>query len=125
MEPTTATPQAQLVLVVEDEALLRLQATDTLEAAGYEVLEAPNADAALKLLKNCAVGVLFTDIQMPGPMDGLALARLVHERWPDVRLVITSGRVRPTAEDMPDDSSFLSKPYASSSLLKTMEKASS
>ena len=124
MEPTSPA-HGQLVLVVEDEALLRFQAMDTLEAAGYEVLEAPNADAALELLQNCAVGVLFTDIQMPGPMNGLELARLVHERWPDVRLVLTSGRVRPTAADMPDDSAFLSKPYASSSLLKTMEKAAS
>ena len=114
--------QPLVVLVVEDEAILRLQAADALEEAGFRVVEAPDADAALEVLRNNCVEVLFTDIQMPGRMDGLELARYVHERWPDVRLVITSGRIRPTQQDLPDASAFIGKPYEASSLLNTVRK---
>ena len=100
-----------LILLVEDEPLVRWTAHDGLEGAGYEVVEAENAAEALAILEaRRDVGVLFTDVNMPGPMDGLSLAELVHAKWPDIRLVVTSGRGldRP----LPDHGAFLTKPYS-------------
>ena len=99
-----------LVLLVEDEPLLRMIASEGLEDAGFEVVEAENAQAALDMLASRAdIGVLFTDVNMPGTLDGLALAQLVHRQWPAVQLVVTSGRDLPGA--VPDEGRFLAKPY--------------
>jgi CheY-like chemotaxis protein len=88
---------SKAILVVEDEALIRLWATDLLEENGFSVLEAKDADAALKILESRPdVKLLFTDVQMPGSLNGMELAREVHARWPHILLVITSGRERPT-----------------------------
>ena len=107
-----------LVLVVEDEELLRLYAADLLEAHGFAVLKAENADEALKVLEQRNdVRLLFTDIQMPGALDGMDLARQVHIRWPHVLLVITSGQTAPTRAEIPDDGRFIAKPYRASDLL--------
>ena len=107
-----------LVLVVEDEELLRLYAADLLEAHGFAVLKAENADEALKVLEQRNdVRLLFTDIQMPGALDGMDLARQVHVRWPHVLLVITSGQTAPTRAEIPDDGRFIAKPYRASELL--------
>ena len=107
-----------LVLVVEDEELLRLHAADLLEEHGYRVIKAENAAAALKVLETRDdVRLLFTDIQMPGKLDGMDLARQVHARWPNVLLVITSGQVRPARAEIPDDGRFVAKPYRASELL--------
>src|SRR5215203_2112901 len=90
-----------VVLLVEDEPLVRMTAADELEEAGFQVLEAANADVALKVLeaRSDEVQVLFTDVDMPGSMDGLALAEQVHSRWPHVLLLmlllISSGYARP------------------------------
>ena len=85
------------ILVVEDETLIRLWAADLLEENGFSVLEAEDADAALKVLESRPdVKLLFTDVQMPGSLNGMELAREVHARWPHILLVITSGRERPT-----------------------------
>ena len=101
-----------LVLVVEDEALIRSCAADILEQHGYEVVEAATAAAALEVLEaRPDVRVLFTDINMPGKLDGMDLARLVHEHWPKIRLVITSGGREPTRTEIPDDGRFIAKPY--------------
>jgi CheY-like chemotaxis protein len=95
------TREKPLILVVEDEPLLRLNATDVLEEAGYSVTEANNAETALELLEvRRDVQVLFTDIHMPGAFNGLELARRVHRRWPHILLMITSGRERPRASDI-------------------------
>jgi DNA-binding NtrC family response regulator len=100
------------VLVVEDEALIRMIGADTLAEAGYEVIEAETADEAITILNEGAdVQVLFTDIRMPGSMDGMALARFVHERWPTVKILLTSGDTWPRKCDIPDDGHFLPKPY--------------
>jgi two-component system, response regulator PdtaR len=100
------------VLVVDDEAMLRMCAADVLEGEGFEVIEAENADEALKVLANRPdVRVLFTDIQMPGKLDGMDLARKVHQQWPKIKLVITSGRKKPSQAEIPDDGSFIAKPY--------------
>lgn len=101
-----------VVLVVDDEPFIRMNAMDMLEDAGFGVLEAADADEALAVLGNHPeVGVLFTDINMPGSMDGLDLARRVHELRPDVHLIITSGKVRPSVDEIPDSGKFIEKPY--------------
>jgi CheY-like chemotaxis protein len=106
------------ILVVDDEAILRFHAADLLEENGYAVVEAPDAEAALKTLEQRPdVQLLFTDIQMPGPIDGMELARLVHERWPHILLVITSGRQQPSKAEIPDDGRFIAKPYRARELL--------
>jgi two-component system, response regulator PdtaR len=110
-----------LILVVEDDALLRMVAADTLEENGFGVVEAANADAALKLLETRDdVRLLFTDIQMPGSCDGMDLARQVHARWPNILLVITSGQIKPTEAEIPDHGHFLGKPYREKDLLGEM-----
>ena len=101
------------ILVVEDELLLRLMAVDIVEDAGFEALAAATADEALAILEARAddVRLVFTDIQMPGSMDGLGLAHAVRDRWPPVELVVTSGRCSIGANDLPDRGRFIAKPY--------------
>ena len=114
----TKTPPEPLILVVEDEELLRLFAADLLEEHGFRVVEARNAAAALKVLEaRDDVRLLFTDIQMPGTLDGMDLAREVHQRWPRVLLVITSCQKKHTEEEMPDHGRFVAKPYRAKELL--------
>jgi two-component system, response regulator PdtaR len=110
---SVGTPEtSSVVLVVEDDALLRLDAADHLEGAGFEVVEAANAAQALQVMKTRPdVRVLFTDVEMPGPLDGMELARKVHEQWPNVQLLITSGNNRPAKADIADHGHFLAKPY--------------
>jgi two-component system, response regulator PdtaR len=101
------------VLVAEDEELVRIVIVDALEEAGFEVLDVEHAAAAVDVLKIHAgrINVLFTDIQMPGAMDGLALAHHTSKNWPNVALLITSARPRPHPSDIPGKSRFLAKPY--------------
>lgn len=101
-----------LVLVVEDEPLVRMVAAEGLNDAGFEVIEAASADDALRILdERDDVGVVFTDVDMPGAVDGVELARLVHERWPELRIVITSGQSKLSSADIPDEGRFVPKPY--------------
>jgi CheY-like chemotaxis protein len=91
-----------VVLIVEDELLLRMDAIDMIEAAGFEVVEAGNADEAIEVLESRRdITVVFTDIQMPGSMDGLKLARAVRGRWPPIKIVATSGHVEVSETDLP------------------------
>src|ERR1700735_1128105 len=100
------------VLIVEDEFLLRADAVEFMEESGFAVYEASNANEAIALLElHDDIRAVFTDIQMPGSMDGLKLAHYVRGRWPPVKLIITSGQTRPLAEDMPAGSGFIAKPY--------------
>ena len=111
------------VLVVDDEALVRMYAVDVLRDAGHDVYEAANAQEALDVLaEQPDIGVLFTDINMPGILDGLDLARMVHGRRPDVHIILTSGRLRPPAEAIPDDGRFLAKPYAGSAVISLVQQ---
>jgi two-component sensor histidine kinase/DNA-binding NarL/FixJ family response regulator len=99
------------VLVVEDELLLRMRAVDIVEDAGFTPLEAVNADDALALLESRSdINLLFTDIQMPGTMNGLKLAHAVHERWPSIKIILVSGQVTPNEADRPANSRFFEKP---------------
>jgi len=101
------------VLVVEDDFLLRMHAAEMIAAAGFEVVEAGNADEAIEILeKRSDIVVVFTDIQMPGSMDGLKLARAVRGRWPPIKIVATSGRLNVGESDLPEGGRFLPKPYS-------------
>jgi CheY-like chemotaxis protein len=104
--------QVHIVLVVEDEPLIRMGIVGELEDAGFEVLEAANADDAILLLEaHPRIGFLFTDINMPGSMDGLKLAAAVSNRWPPVKIIITTGKGKVLPEYLPPGSRFLGKPY--------------
>lgn len=112
-------PKHILVLLVDDEPVLRMVACEGLVDAGFEVIEAGCAQDALDILKSRTdVGVLFTDVNMPGAFDGLALAELVHDLWPDIQLVVTSGQALPTA--VPDDGRFVAKPYRVGDMVDTV-----
>ena len=101
-----------VVLIVEDELLLRMDAAEVIQSGGFEVLEAANADDAIEILEaRPDITVVFTDIQMPGSMDGLKLARAVRGRWPPIKIVATSGLVDVGEKDLPEGGRFLPKPY--------------
>jgi CheY-like chemotaxis protein len=102
-----------VVLIVEDELLLRMHAADTIASAGFEVVQAANGDEAIDLLEaRRDIMVVFTDIQMPGSMDGLKLARAVKGRWPPIKIVATSGQAELRENDLPEGGRFLRKPYS-------------
>ncbi len=110
------------VLVVEDEPLTRMSAIDVIEAAGYAVLEASNADEAIALLETRPeIRVVFTDIEMPGSMNGLKLAFAVRERWPPVTLIVASGRIQPLRTELPPQTKFLRKPYRDEEILSAIQ----
>lgn len=110
-------------MIVDDEYLVRRLGVDILEEGGYEVIEAANAAEALRRLENDAeVVVLFTDVNMPGTPDGLGLAQLVSSRWPNIKIVVASGAVRPLPTELPDNGLFLSKPYRADELLALIGK---
>ena len=114
----TNAPDKPTALIVDDEALLRMHAAEVLEDYGFSVVEAATADEALKILADrCDVQLLFTDIQMPGELDGLELAHRVHDRWPHILLVVTSGGICPDEGDLPEPGCFISKPFQESELL--------
>jgi two-component sensor histidine kinase/CheY-like chemotaxis protein len=99
------------VLIVEDEMMLRMRAVDIVEDAGFTPIEAVNADDALAILESRSdIELLFTDIQMPGSIDGLKLAYAVHERWPLIKIILVSGQLTLTDADKPADSRFFGKP---------------
>jgi CheY-like chemotaxis protein len=109
----------RVVLIVEDEHLLRMNAVDMIEEAGFDVVEAGSADEAIAILEaRPDIHVVFTDIHMPGTMDGLKLARFVRGRWPPIKIVATSGNHVFVDGDLPEGSVFLPKPY-------TLEKMAS
>jgi len=110
------------VLVVEDEMLLRMRAVDMVEDAGFTPLEAINADDALAILESRSdIELLFTDIQMPGSMDGLKLAHAVHKRWPLIKIILVSGQLKLTDNDKPIDSRFFGKPLDVKQMIAEMQ----
>jgi two-component system, response regulator PdtaR len=111
-----------LVLVVEDEYLIRTHAAEVIRDAGYEVIEASNADEAILLLETRQdIRVVFTDIQMPGTMDGLKLAHAVRHRWPPVHIIATSGHHPGQDGDFPLGTVFLPKPYSHHHIESTLD----
>ena len=112
-----------VVLIVEDEFLLRMHAVDMIQGAGFDVVEAANADQAIEVLEaRRDITVVFTDIQMPGSMDGLKLAQAVRGRWPPIKIVATSGHVNVTETDLPDGGRFLPKPYSPDEIVHVLRE---
>ena len=111
-----------VVLVVEDEMLLRMRTVDMVEDAGYTSVEAVDADEAVAILESRSdIALLFTDIQMPGSMDGLKLAHAVHERWPPIKIILVSGQLRLANIDIPADSRFFGKPLEAREMIVEMK----
>lgn len=116
-----AVTAAPVVLVVEDEVLVRMLACDILKDAGYDALEAVDAHEALVLLDaRPDIALLFTDVDMPGEINGLGLARLVALRWPHLPIIATSGAAVVHPADLPPNGRFLQKPYRPSSLIESV-----
>jgi CheY-like chemotaxis protein len=100
------------ILVVDDEVIVRIDLVDTIQEAGFATFEANNADEAIQLMEeHSEIQVLFTDIDVPGTMDGLKLSHYIRDRWPPVRIVITSGHVMATPDQMPAEAVFIAKPH--------------
>ena len=113
-----------VVLVVEDEFLVRIVAAESLEAEGFSVVTATTAHEALDCLADGDdIAAVFTDVEMPGTLNGLGLARIVHARWPWIRIVVTSGRAHVAVGEMPPGACFLPKPYRSSTLVEAFRGA--
>ena len=111
-----------IVLVVEDDLILRMRAIDMVDDAGYVSVEAVDADEALAILQSRSdIALLFTDIQMPGSMDGLELAHAVHERWPLIKIIIVSGQLKLSGSQLPRDSRFFGKPLVSGQMIAEMQ----
>src|SRR4030088_1038708 len=110
------------VLVVEDEMLLRMRAVDIVEDAGFCPVEAVNADEAISIRESRSdISLLFTDIQMPGSMDGLKLAHAVHDRWPAIKIILVSGQVNPSEAEKPADSRFFGKPLSVARMITELQ----
>lgn len=115
--------QKTVILVVEDEVIIRMGAVQMLEEAGFTVVEAHNARDAVGILENRNdVRAIFTDINMPGTMDGLRLARMVRDRWPPIYLIVTSGLISPTDDDLPPGGKFIRKPYDPGHVIATLRE---
>lgn len=100
------------VLVVEDEPLIRMAIVDELEDAGFEVFEAANSAAAVAILeKTPRIRAMFTDVDMPGGIDGLQLAAMVRDRWPPIAIIVTSGLRAVNTDALPVPATFMPKPY--------------
>jgi CheY-like chemotaxis protein len=106
-----------VVLIVEDETLIRMNAIEMIEADGFDVVEAAGADDAILILEQRSdIRLIFTDIDMPGSMDGLKLAHFVKGRWPPIKIVATSGHAKVAERDLPEGSRFLAKPYTAATV---------
>jgi len=114
---------AAAILVVEDDFLIRMNAVDIFEDAGFQVCEARDADEAIRILESRRdIRLVFTDINMPGSMDGLGLAHYVSERWPSTALIVTSGRVDLRTARLPPKGAFIAKPYRADQILREMQQ---
>jgi CheY-like chemotaxis protein len=117
------TAKRPVVLIVEDDFLIRMHAAEMIADAGFDVVEAASADAAIVILEDrLDIIVVFTDIQMPGSMDGLKLAAAIRGRWPPIKIVATSGIVDVRKVDLPEGSRFLAKPYSSAEIIRTLRE---
>jgi CheY-like chemotaxis protein len=114
------------VLVVEDEALLRMVIVLELEDAGFEVVAASNATEAIEyLVANKSISVMFTDVDMPGGIDGLKLAAAVRDRWPPIKIIVTSGVHKIDVSILPEEGRFMPKPYSPEGVVRIIREMSS
>lgn len=112
-----------IALVVDDEPLIRMDTGDILCDAGFHVVEARTADEAFAFLeRHPSLRLVFTDVQMPGHLDGFQLAKLVVERWPHVSVIVASGAVRPVPGDLPPQAKFIDKPFTPQLVLETVQQ---
>ena len=112
-----------VVLIVEDEFLVRVFAVDIAEEAGFSAVEAADADEAIRVLQNRPdIRVVLADIDLPGYLDGLELAQAIRHRWPPIQVVVTSGMMRPAADELPERSHFVPKPYDFSRLANLLRE---
>jgi len=110
-----------VILVVEDTALIRMSAIDIVLLAGYEALEAEDADEAIRILESRDdIDLVFTDVQMPGTMDGVKLSHYIRDRWPPVKLIVASGMAILEESNLPTGSRFFTKPYNDSAIADAM-----
>ena len=121
LPPVTEIPPNALIVVVDDDVFERMGASGMFVDAGYRVLEAGDADEALRFFEtNADVSLLFTDVSMPGSMSGSDLALQVAERWPEVGIIVTSGRPRP--HKLPLSTLFHDKPYQPAAVLRQVRE---
>ena len=110
-----------VVLIVEDDMVLRMRAVDMVEDAGYTPLEALDAAEAVAILESRSdIALICTDIQMPGQMDGVGLAHAVHQRWPAIKIIVVSGQLKLQNLDLPPHSRFLGKPLNAGDVIAEM-----
>ncbi|MGU3422868.1 response regulator [Methylobacterium sp. D54C] len=113
-----------VVLVVEDENIVRMAAVILLHDAGYATVEATSGPGAMVMLEEAlGIRIVLTDIDMPQGFDGITLAACVHRRWPGIGIVMTSGKVAPVPGDVPEGAVFLRKPYAETELLTAIRRS--
>ena len=111
-----------VVLVVEDEPIIRMDAVDLIGTAGFDAIGSRNADEAIAILEaRHDIRLVFTDIELPGPMDGLKLAHYVRERWPRLHLMVASGKIRDESW-MPAKAKFFTKPYNDKMIVKELTR---
>ena len=114
--------QARSILIAEDESLLRMVTAEMFEAAGYHVIEVDSADAGAGIVADGRdIAGLVTDIQMPGLIDGVALARITHEQHPQAVIIVVSGQSIPGVDELPEGAKFIGKPYDTRQILKTLD----
>ena len=112
-----------VVLVVEDEFLIREYAVEMVNEAGFEAIEAANADEAIGILEcRSDIRIVFTDVHMPGSIDGLKLAHAVRDRWPPIKLIVTSGQMTLPESALPTGGRFFSKPYQPSEIARALHE---
>lgn len=110
------------VLIVDDEAIIRMYATVLVEDAGYVAIEAATADEALAILSaRDDIRVLFTDVEMPGSLNGLELVEVVREKWPPIELIVASGHVQVDPQRLPERARFFRKPYTENEVIKALK----
>jgi two-component system, response regulator PdtaR len=116
-----ASEKPPTILIVEDEFIIALGAAETFRKAGFQTVEASNADEAMAILEaRRDIDVVFTDVWMPGSMDGLTLAHRVRKRWPPVKIIVTSGHHSFRAGDLPNGGVFVQKPYSDRCLTEAL-----
>jgi CheY-like chemotaxis protein len=112
-----------VVLVVEDQPLIRMGALDLVASAGFEALEARDADEAIRILESRDdIRLVFTDVEMPGTMDGVKLAHYIRDRWPPVLLLVASGKTIVEESHLPSGARFFPKPYGNTAIIETMTR---
>jgi CheY-like chemotaxis protein len=114
---------AAIILVVEDEPLLRLAAVDLVEAAGFEAVAAADATQALAILESRNdIRVVFTDVDMPRGVDGMRLAAIIRDRWPPIKVIVVSGHIEDPGNQIPAETIFFAKPYREEQIVRAIRQ---